>query len=144
MRQIWFSISANTPANPSKSRKRYILIHPKNGGALCPNLLTEIKVCLDLPVCNQYQWNVSDWSECLLHRQEKCGRGLKARSKDWFLYWFVMHWFIIHLVIICWKKIWWEIFFSWLLFKEVLINYVDNRFFYMDIMTLEENEIKLC
>ena len=30
------------------------------------------------------------------------------------------------------------------LFKEVLIVYVDNRFFYMDIMTLEENEIKLC
>ena len=25
------------------------------------------------------------------------------------------------------------------LFKEVLIVYVDNRFFYMDIMILEEN-----
>ncbi|XP_061179700.1 thrombospondin type-1 domain-containing protein 7A-like [Saccostrea echinata] len=72
--------SANTAANPSKSRQRYILIHPKNGGALCPNLLKEIKVCFDLPVCNQYQWNKTEWSECILHRKEKCGRGLKARN----------------------------------------------------------------
>lgn len=41
-------------------------------------------MCFDLPVCNQYQWNVTDWSECILHRKEKCGRGLKARSKQSF------------------------------------------------------------
>lgn len=75
------AILANTLSNPSKSRRRYIEVHPKNGGVLCPSLLKEVKVCFDLPVCNQYQWNVTDWSECILHRKEKCGRGLKARSK---------------------------------------------------------------
>lgn len=82
---VWsLAILANTLSNPSKSRRRYIEVHPKNGGVLCPSLLKEVKVCFDLPVCNQYQWNVTDWSECILHRKEKCGRGLKARSKQSF------------------------------------------------------------
>ena len=67
---------------PTRSRQRFILQDPDNGGAPCPEVLQEIQQCIELPLCHQFQWKISNWSLCILAPTTyNCGRGLRARGK---------------------------------------------------------------
>uniref|UniRef100_A0A2C9LDW3 Spondin-like TSP1 domain-containing protein n=1 Tax=Biomphalaria glabrata TaxID=6526 RepID=A0A2C9LDW3_BIOGL len=65
---------------PTQIRKRFILQQPLNSGVACPSDLVEEQSCLELPVCQSYYWEMSDWSDCILAPEfPRCGHGLRAR-----------------------------------------------------------------
>ena len=67
---------------PKQSRQRFIVTYAQNGGLSCPSTLSEERQCLNLPVCETYYWDISDWSDCILPPiVPVCGDGLRARSK---------------------------------------------------------------
>ncbi|KAH9496076.1 Thrombospondin type-1 domain-containing protein 7A [Bulinus truncatus] len=66
---------------PSQIRKRFILQLPQFGGVRCPEDLVEEQSCLELPVCQTYYWETSEWSDCILAPEfPRCGLGLRARN----------------------------------------------------------------
>ncbi|XP_052094228.1 thrombospondin type-1 domain-containing protein 7B-like isoform X2 [Mytilus californianus] len=81
----WSSCSASCFINkdniPTRSRQRFILQEPDNSGAPCPEVLQEVKQCIELPLCHQFQWKISNWSVCILAPTiYNCGKGLRARD----------------------------------------------------------------
>ncbi|XP_048238540.1 thrombospondin type-1 domain-containing protein 7A-like isoform X1 [Haliotis rufescens] len=66
---------------PKQQRQRYILQFPEGSGTPCPNSLFEERQCLHLPICEQYEWETSNWSSCILPPVVPyCGNGLRARN----------------------------------------------------------------
>ncbi|XP_036366484.1 thrombospondin type-1 domain-containing protein 7A isoform X2 [Octopus sinensis] len=68
-------------ATPTQSRKKYILQPADEGGKPCPMKLVDTKHCTDLPWCDEYLWEVTPWSACVLPpRVPYCGQGLRGRN----------------------------------------------------------------
>ncbi|GAB1603748.1 thrombospondin type-1 domain-containing protein 7A-like, partial [Argonauta hians] len=68
-------------AAPTQSRKKYILQPADEGGKPCPTKLVDTKHCTDLPWCDEYLWEVTPWSDCVLPpRMPYCGQGLRGRN----------------------------------------------------------------
>ncbi|XP_070183544.1 thrombospondin type-1 domain-containing protein 7A-like, partial [Littorina saxatilis] len=66
---------------PKQRRERFIVTYPQNGGLSCPHTLSEERQCLNLPVCESYYWDISDWSDCILPPVVPlCGDGRRARN----------------------------------------------------------------
>ncbi|XP_012942824.1 thrombospondin type-1 domain-containing protein 7A [Aplysia californica] len=66
---------------PAQVRRRYVLQYPQNGGLSCPSDMREEQSCIDLPVCQNYYWETTDWSDCILPPVVPlCGQGLRARN----------------------------------------------------------------
>lgn len=68
-------------AAPAKRRKKYILQPADEGGKPCPMNLIDVKHCTDLPWCDVYVWEVSEWSACVPPpRSPICGQALRGRN----------------------------------------------------------------
>ncbi|KAK7474871.1 hypothetical protein BaRGS_00033873, partial [Batillaria attramentaria] len=66
---------------PRQRRQRFIVTYPQNGGLTCPPMLNEERQCLNLPVCETYYWDISEWSGCILPPiVPRCGAGMRARN----------------------------------------------------------------
>lgn len=65
----------------AQTRTRTILQHPTDGGARCPQMLTETQICSHTPPtdCPHYSWSYSDWSECSHQTDATCGAGHQTR-----------------------------------------------------------------
>ncbi|KAL5011039.1 hypothetical protein ScPMuIL_013344 [Solemya velum] len=81
----WSSCSAScweaTQVVPIQTRERYVLQYDANGGSPCPEQLVEVRQCLELPLCQAFYWETTDWTDCILALQiRQCGQGLRARN----------------------------------------------------------------
>ncbi|KAK6181753.1 hypothetical protein SNE40_009543 [Patella caerulea] len=66
---------------PKQRRVRYILQYPENKGSPCPNDLFEERQCLHLPLCDEYRWDKTEWSDCIIPPiVPYCGDGMRARN----------------------------------------------------------------
>lgn len=66
---------------PTQSRSRIILKNPTSGGTPCQHL-DEFRPCpLSAARCKHYQWQLSEWSECQLPANLKCGEGYRTRGE---------------------------------------------------------------
>ena len=65
---------------PIQSRSRVILKSPTSGGSPCQHL-EELRPCpLSAARCKHYQWQLTNWSDCQLPANLKCGQGFRTRG----------------------------------------------------------------
>ena len=85
---VYLFSSTARQAAPTQTRKKYILQPADEGGKPCPTKLLDIKHCTDLPWCDVYLWEVSEWSVCVPPpRSPFCGQALRGRSEyDYFFH----------------------------------------------------------
>lgn len=68
-------------AAPTQVRKKYIIQPADEGGKPCPTKLIDIKHCTDLPWCDVYVWELTEWSACVAPpRSPSCGQALRGRN----------------------------------------------------------------